>query len=412
MSRPQDTRPCFLEPAVTMAPVFDSVSEPIPISLISGRYMLFDVNVVTYLRRTHHICGTLMGTLPQSPQQNLFFGMPMELMPEEAKLLVEKGVAYILDDKQWHKTRLLNTLQGADKQAYLKSLRTIVVQARKVCLEESQRKTKYALAMKAAREIPENANDLLGTSRESHASDPDPSLSYPPSTADSADVSLFEPKSNASSRVNNRLVSTGPVAATLTISYHPSSLPQNPGSSPDPSVSSSYALFAHLHARGYYLMPGLRFGCNYNVYPGDPLRFHSHFLATSYDFDQDIPLFDIIGGGRLGTAVKKGFLIGGVDPGMKESKSGENVRTFCIEWAASSLTCISLSDRITIKIREQQVCTKSSNQCYQNSSQVISYGKESKGAIAVVKTLDVDLQADEGQPKRRLGLRSGSAIAR
>lgn len=80
-------------------------------------------------------------------------------------------------------------------------------------------------------------------------------------------------------------------------------------------------------------MPGLRFGCNYNVYPGDPLRFHSHFLATSFEWDQEIPMLDLIGGGRLGTAVKKGFLIGGEDTEAEtEGEWGDNVRTFCIEW--------------------------------------------------------------------------------
>ena len=80
------------------------------------------------------------------------------------------------------------------------------------------------------------------------------------------------------------------------------------------------------------MMPGLRFGCDYNVYPGDPLRFHSHFLAVGYEWDQEIPLLDLIGGGRLGTAVKKGFLIGGKDTSDTMDEEGDGVRTFCIEW--------------------------------------------------------------------------------
>lgn len=323
---------CFASLIAAMTLSLDSVSEPVPISLISGRYLLFDVHVVTYLRRTHHICGTLMGTLPQSPQQNLFFGLPMELMPEEAKLLVEKEVAYIVDDKQWHKDKLLNTLQGAEKHAYLESLRAIGLQSRKAMLQESQRKTKQGLARYAAKKAQESARTIEDLASQPSASHADNSFNDTSSNADSTEVSLFEAESNASSKGGSRPLATSPLAVTPTTSYS-SSLPQNPLSSPDPPVSSSYALFAHLHAREYYIMPGLRFGCNYNVYPGDPLRFHSHFLATNYDFDQEIPLFDIIGGGRLGTAVKKGFLIGGVDPAMEQGKSGENVRSFCIEWA-------------------------------------------------------------------------------
>jgi tRNA-splicing endonuclease subunit Sen34 len=67
------------------------------------------------------------------------------------------------------------------------------------------------------------------------------------------------------------------------------------------------------------------------VYPGDPLRFHSHFSATSYGWDDEFSMIDIIGGGRLGTRVKKSFLIGGEDPEAKEDRP-DAVRTFCVEW--------------------------------------------------------------------------------
>ncbi|PBP20736.1 tRNA-splicing endonuclease subunit sen34 [Diplocarpon rosae] len=316
-----------------MTASLNSVTEPIPISLIAGRYLLFDVNIVTYLRRTHHICGSLIGTLPQSPQQNLFFGLPMELMPEEAKLLVEKDVAYIIDDKQWHKDRLFNTLQGAEKQSYLESLRNTGLKSRKAALIESRMKTEQGLAKYAARKAQQS---VIASTRSElpNASSPTVSLNDISSNANDAfDTSLFEEESLVPRKNDRASEPTGPLAVTPTTSYSPSSLPRSPTTSPGPPVPPSYALFAHLHARDYYLMPGLRFGCNYNVYPGDPLRFHSHFLATSYEFHQEIPMFDIIGGGRLGTAVKKGFLVGGMDPDIEEGRRGENVRTFCIEWA-------------------------------------------------------------------------------
>lgn len=117
-------------------------------------------------------------------------------------------------------------------------------------------------------------------------------------------------------------------------------------------MKHSYPLFAHLHSRGYFLSPGLRFGCHFSVYPGDPLRFHSHFLANAYAWEEERELLEIVGGGRLGTGVKKGWLIGGLveEGGGKEGggegegeeeESGEGkakgegegeVRCFCVEW--------------------------------------------------------------------------------
>ncbi|KAG6331175.1 hypothetical protein ID866_7912, partial [Astraeus odoratus] len=44
----------------------------------------------------------LTGTLPHLSQQNVFLGVPLLLMPEEVVLLVEKGFAYLVDDKKAH----------------------------------------------------------------------------------------------------------------------------------------------------------------------------------------------------------------------------------------------------------------------------------------------------------------------
>jgi tRNA-splicing endonuclease subunit Sen34 len=312
-----------------MTPSVDSVSEPVPISLIAGRYLLFDVNVVTYLRRTYHICGVLIGSIPQVPQQNVFLGLPVELIPEEAKLLVEKEVAYVVDDTAWH-NQSFGTFQGEDRKRYLESLRSQGLNARKVAENASRKRSEKALGKQATLR---SRKEALKDSNERRAEDEEESSLNDTSmslNSESQELSLFNddrPSSRGSSTISTSNV---PYAITPTTSYTPSSLPQNPALQANPPVPSSYPLFAHLHSRDYFVMPGLRFGCDYNVYPGDPLRFHSHFLAVGYDWNQDIPMLDLIGGGRLGTAVKKGFLIGGED--VEAKSEGDKVRTFCIEW--------------------------------------------------------------------------------
>ncbi|KAE9371660.1 SEN34 subunit of tRNA-splicing endonuclease [Stipitochalara longipes BDJ] len=304
-----------------MAEAYDSVSEPIPISLIAGRYLLFDVNVVTYLRRTHNICGSLIGGIPQAPQQNMFLGLPVELMPEEATLLVKKEIAYIVDDVAWH-TQRFNTFEGEDRQKYLASLRSQGLKARKAAQIEARKRADRGLRMVVAKKaIDSDSGEEEG---------PDTSFE---GTTDDASEALFDVDDRASSPTpsSTAFASSEPYALTPSTSYSPSSLPQNSSPAPDPPVGPGYPLFELLHSRGYFMMPGLRFGCNFNVYPGDPLRFHAHFLANAYDFDEEIPLLDLIGGGRLGTSVKKGFVIGGEDPDA-EVDSGRKMRTFCIEW--------------------------------------------------------------------------------
>jgi tRNA-splicing endonuclease subunit Sen34 len=84
------------------------------------------------------------------------------------------------------------------------------------------------------------------------------------------------------------------------------------------------------------------------VYPGDPFRYHAHYLANSYGWDEEVAMLDLVTSGRLGTAVKKSFLFGAERPAGHEKDGAEQsggkggngagagvgrVRVFCIEWA-------------------------------------------------------------------------------
>ena len=64
------------------------------------------------------------------------------------------------------------------------------------------------------------------------------------------------------------------------------------------------------------------------AYPGDPLRFHSHFITRGLGWDEEIDLIDIVGGGRLGTGVKKAWMFGG----QPDRGDTAETRVFCVEW--------------------------------------------------------------------------------
>jgi tRNA-splicing endonuclease subunit Sen34 len=61
---------------------------------------------------------------------------------------------------------------------------------------------------------------------------------------------------------------------------------------------------------------------------GDPLRYHSHFVATVQS-SPSAPLrpMEVVAHGRLGTATKKAHLLCGWDPESRE------VTYISIEWA-------------------------------------------------------------------------------
>ncbi|KAJ5213680.1 hypothetical protein N7449_000849 [Penicillium cf. viridicatum] len=304
---------------------------PIPISYVSGRYLLFSIDAVTYLRREHHICGVLIGTLPQIPQQNVFLGLPLQLMPEEARLLVDKGVACIVDEAKAHDG--MNTLLEEDRRRYLRDLESQGLHVSRIQLDRKERNREQTL-----KKIEEKKAKASAATAAQPPTVPDDAASTP-SPKNAAIVDLFnaEDRSSSPSTPSTTVPPQGATAITPATSYPPLPAPSPSSYLKAPAVPPSYPLFAHLHSKGYFLSPGLRFGCQYMAYPGDPLRFHSHFLVVSYDWDQNINLMDLVVGGRLGTGVKKGFLIGGaqkeIDEVDSEADRVDTVRAFSLEWA-------------------------------------------------------------------------------
>ena len=205
------------------------------------------------------------------------------------------------------------------------SLRSEGWKARKIAEEISQKKIEQGLAKQAR--LRASKDGLQSTVAKSSTDPTDVTiLSNRPS-----EESLFTDHPLLPTTPTPSVLSSAPYTVTTTTTSSLLSLSQSQMQQLDPVVPASYALFCQLHALKYFITPGLRFGCDYTVYPGDPLRFHSHFLAIGRDWEEEIPLIDLVGGGRLGTGVKKGFLIGGKGPATREH-SHDIVRTFCIEW--------------------------------------------------------------------------------
>ncbi|KAF2744287.1 hypothetical protein M011DRAFT_461077 [Sporormia fimetaria CBS 119925] len=302
-----------------------SVTEPFPISRIGGRYLLFDTDIISHTRREHNICGVLTGTLPNLSQQNVFLGVPLELMPEEARVLVEQGHAYILDDEEVHRKAFLN-MSREDRLAYLQYMDNLGSEAYMNAKKQSEQRAAKAMEQRGL--VPKATDPKEHTTSVSSAHQPQ-------DARERDEESLFDsgkttPAVTAKTKLDTYWV-------TPTASHPPLPTPAPDHSLPLPEVPRSYPLFRYMHSKGYYSTPGLRFGCQYTIYPGDPLRFHSHFLGTGLDWDDEFDLLDVVGGGRLGTGVKKSYLLGGEDPSKPAAEEGQldvkAVRAFSIEWA-------------------------------------------------------------------------------
>ncbi len=303
---------------------------PVRLSKIAGRYLVFDLDDVMYLRRNFNICAVFTGTIPQAPSQNVFMSLPVELYAEEARLLVDKKAAYVADDPVAQLSQL-KAMNESARVAYIQSLRN----QRRIASQAIQQERGERAAKGA-----ELASKQRG--KNSTRVKPDSPKANESAVATAACVTPSAPEEESLFDATPTLPSKAPEPAQK--DDIPFITPTTSADFLDPAtnqveieVPKSYPLYTLLNSRGYFTTPGLRFGADYSVYPGDPFRYHAHFLANSYEWNEEIPLLDIIASGRLGTGVKKSFLFGGQLPSTQPSGSpapgGGDVRAFCIEWA-------------------------------------------------------------------------------
>lgn len=273
---------------------------------VAGKFLVFDLESVALLRRELRTSGVLAGTTPQQPTQNMFLGLPVELDRIEAEALVRCSAVSVMNIADAHGELLRQqSVDETIRSSYVKTLRR---RKRRACLPHPVNSAKPISNNESVRRAHLTAKDTLSN----HALEDvnGESLSSPgPMTG------KHGPITDSTSDL--------PFGITLSSSID---LMKPEFEQPRSTVKGKETLLSELFSnRGYYLTPGLRFGAHYSVYPGDPLRFHAHFLWNKYEWNSPILLLDLVGSGRLATAVKKSFLISGLN--------NENFQTFSIEWA-------------------------------------------------------------------------------
>ena len=80
-------------------PALEELKTESPVSLFAcyDKVYVWDADDVFKLRSKHRIVGSLIGSLPRKPRQNIAFSLPLLLSQDEATLLLDKGYAKIFD---------------------------------------------------------------------------------------------------------------------------------------------------------------------------------------------------------------------------------------------------------------------------------------------------------------------------
>ncbi|KAF8188373.1 hypothetical protein BJ912DRAFT_1059500 [Pholiota molesta] len=297
-----------------------SDTRPIPLRVANKTAYVWDVDDIATIRSKYRICGVLTGTLPHLSQQNVFLGVPLVLLPEEAALLVDIGAAVLVDDPTAHKQPTIPQLErwSAGQQESIKT--QLSYNETKVAKESLSGRAMSEDAVRKRKEREERKRAQAAAKAAAEATEEGSSSVFVPSEPETKPPPPTEPVSSPTDLLKN-----SSVPYTIVIPASSSSLEWY-----DASGCSTRAMWClkDLWKQGYFMGGGIKFGGEYLVYPGDPLRYHSHFAASVIESPiASLRPMEIVAHGRLGTATKKAHLLCGWDDEKKE------VSYLSIEWA-------------------------------------------------------------------------------
>ncbi|KAJ7172637.1 hypothetical protein C8R46DRAFT_947822 [Mycena filopes] len=304
----------------------ETPAAPLHLRVANKKAYVWDVEDIAIIRTKHRLCGVFTGTLPHLSQQNLFLGVPMVLLPEEVVLLVEKEFAVLVDDPEAHLTPSIAELQRWNTQE--KELAQLRLAQLAAAAKDSPGMSEEAVKKRKERELKKKAAAEAKAALEavSSAEVPDSIFSPPeevvvPPAAVEVQYTVVIPASSTSFEWYNDSAcafTTIQSAKDAGIWEYPTNLHER----------AKCGVFRGLWEQEMFMGGGIKFGGDYLVYPGDPLRYHAHFSASVLDSPtSSLTPMEIVAHGRLGTVTKKSHLLCGWDDEKKD------VSYLSIEWA-------------------------------------------------------------------------------
>ncbi|XP_022203228.1 tRNA-splicing endonuclease subunit Sen34 [Nilaparvata lugens] len=244
------------------------------------------------LREKHRIVGNPVGCLASLPRQDIVAGLPQQLLPEEVTLLIENNVAKLIAHKDLEKDENVAEKYNAYKETIHKEQVAVYDEVRK---KQVSSMIDRIIAGKRRKLSAGKSNE------DGQASEPE---------LDREAILKAQLEKTSKTPVVNTLVQT-PTADV----WHKDSVESNVTWS-YPSTETEklkYAVFKDLWNKGYYITSGQKFGGDYLVYPGDPVKFHSQFIVVCRGMKSGIAALDLIALGRLGNTTRKTSVIATVD---------------------------------------------------------------------------------------------------
>ncbi|CAB3251563.1 unnamed protein product [Arctia plantaginis] len=235
------------------------------------------------LRAEYRICGALTGSAPVHPRQNEFLGLPLALKSEEAALLVEKGVCTLIQLPN------IRSKPTEEEKQVVKELETNAIKEQKEALrkrkiEQLSQKIDIIIAGKQQKLI---SKGIVGVKMDKETLLQE-EINKLPDIAPVHILTHLPLEHNLSTETE-----------VVSIDVLRPSVVEGPG-------ALKYKIFKNLWENDYYITSGSKFGCDYLVYPGDPVRFHATYMVRCV-CDQTVEMSpaEFVAFGRLSVSVNK-----------------------------------------------------------------------------------------------------------
>ncbi|KAF9939943.1 p21 protein (Cdc42 Rac)-activated kinase [Mortierella alpina] len=253
------------------------------IHVTGSEALVWNVQDVKRLRQDHRIVGSLAGSLPRSPMQNIFQGLPLRLQPEEVYALWRSGLVELVDERRSYlQPPVASTATATTKPIFGETIDDKV--------EE----------------------DLHGNNKASKCT------GEPRAGGSGADATVVHTQSDD-------LLRYSPCTVTALNDISMGSLPWD--CRPGTKKWQQRRVFLHLWGSlQFYLAPGMKFGGDYLLYRNDPLVCHASFIASVKDQDEPLSLTDLASSARLASTVQKLHLLCSVSSSPPPSPPSEAPR--------------------------------------------------------------------------------------
>lgn len=252
----------------------------IDLTYSNGSVFVWNVDDVYRLRKDYRIVGNFIGCLPSLPRQDQMLGLPMQLTSEQIHFLLKRNVARVVRYEELDRPVGEEARKRREEAVGCSYLEQSVL----------YREERLSQLMKISKKIVEGKRKKYGSDN------------FDEKLALQEEIDRIPPMSKDMMMVQ---IPTRPhwqlegeeLANEILIS----------------EKSTKNLVFNDLWEKGYYLTSGEKFGGDFLVYPGDPLKFHSHYIAVCVDEDEPLTPQFLISKGRLGTNVKKIVLLCSID---------------------------------------------------------------------------------------------------